>query len=598
MLNDLVETAARFRSEDLLPPSGFKQKAPVWFVNLEQGRASLEGPYARKDIRSVPSPDRQRSGTPSEDNLKPYLLIDDARYVLGKADSAGARARSEARLLHRGFLDLLRRATDSTRNPDLESILHLLQSNALETNPRWREIKPRDIVAFRVDGRDPTADPAVRQFWVRDLSQAIQSNETGTCSLCGAVALLVRLLPREVVVLAQKCQVTSFNKSKPAFDSCGKTQMLNAPVCALCAFAAIDALDYLLRSERHTHLVAKTLGPDKRLDSFRSILAVFWLRSAVQVEVNGQAIDLEACLASPLGSPGQQRTGAPAAELSHLKAVLSVPWTGSGAALRVATNAFHLALVSANKGRFVLRDWLVRPIEDVLRNLRKWLEATRLVGPWGEPPRPATVQGIVEALGQSDANLVRDLVRTAYRGTAPALSLLPAAVARLRILNSAQDREEEWRLQPLLTAIKLALFYEKEEGKSMEQLNTGHLSPPYLCGRLLAVLEQAQLRHAGFRIDSTLAARFYGAASAAPRSFLGGTLLKRFSTGHSPNAGREINELVEEAVCSLQGLGGFPKTLSIAGQAEFGLGFYCQRAAFRARRAARRNETERKGGVQ
>jgi len=62
------------------------------------------------------------------------------------------------------------------------------------------------------------------------------------------------------------------------------------------------------------------------------------------------------------------------------------------------------------------------------------------------------------------------------------------------------------------------------------------------------------------------------------------------TTAHLPETGKELNQLVEEVMSCLDEAGGFPRTLSLAEQAEFGLGFYHQRAAFRAERRRNRDE--------
>lgn len=127
----------------------------------------------------------------------------------------------------------------------------------------------------------------------------------------------------------------------------------------------------------------------------------------------------------------------------------------------------------------------------------------------------------------------------------------------------------------------------------MSALDTRFKSRPYLCGRLLAILEEAQLRASNFHLNRTLVERFYGAASTAPAATFGG-LIRLATTAHLPETGKDLNLLMEEVMASLDEAGGFPRTLTLIEQAEFGLGFYHQRAAFRARR--RRNKDE--GGTE
>lgn len=114
----------------------------------------------------------------------------------------------------------------------------------------------------------------------------------------------------------------------------------------------------------------------------------------------------------------------------------------------------------------------------------------------------------------------------------------------------------------------------------MEKLDPSYGSSAYLCGRLLAVLEEAQLRASSFRLNRTIVDRFYGSASTAPAATFGG-LVRLATTAHLPDVGKEVNQLTETVLAQLDDVGGFPKTLTLTQQAEFALGFYHQRAAFR-----------------
>ena len=68
----------------------------------------------------------------------------------------------------------------------------------------------------------------------------------------------------------------------------------------------------------------------------------------------------------------------------------------------------------------------------------------------------------------------------------------------------------------------------------MEQLDEKEEKPSYLCGRLLAILEEIQLCHAMPRkLNATLVDRFYGMASVAPQSVFG-NLISMATKGHMP----------------------------------------------------------------
>lgn len=117
----------------------------------------------------------------------------------------------------------------------------------------------------------------------------------------------------------------------------------------------------------------------------------------------------------------------------------------------------------------------------------------------------------------------------------------------------------------------------------MTQLDSANTSPAYLCGRLLAVLEDIQ-RAAIPGAKATIVDRFFGTASSAPASVFG--RLMRGAQPHlgklerdNPNAYRALQRRMEEVSSSIQS---FPRTLTLEEQGLFSLGYYHQRAHARA----------------
>lgn len=130
----------------------------------------------------------------------------------------------------------------------------------------------------------------------------------------------------------------------------------------------------------------------------------------------------------------------------------------------------------------------------------------------------------------------------------------------------------------------------------MISLEPGNTNPGYLCGRLLAELEEIQLR-AIPRINATIVDRYYGTASSAPATVFGALLsgaqahlakLRKEQRPAFDGSQRRLEEI-------MAGLQGFPKTLALKDQALFSLGYYHQKAQSRADIAAAR---ERKNQVQ
>ena len=135
-----------------------------------------------------------------------------------------------------------------------------------------------------------------------------------------------------------------------------------------------------------------------------------------------------------------------------------------------------------------------------------------------------------------------------------------AALIKMALLSETGDREEDY----------------------MVQLDSTNTDPAYLCGRLLAVLEEAQ-REAIRGLNTSLADRFYGTASAAPLSVF--PTLVRGSRAHlsrlrrhNPGAYFAIDSRLEDILTKVRAEQGFPKSLNLKGQGVFALGYYHQRA--------------------
>lgn len=196
-------------------------------------------------------------------------------------------------------------------------------------------------------------------------------------------------------------------------------------------------------------------------------------------------------------------------------------------------------------------------------------------------------------------------------GVPPPPELLVSAGARFNYLlpNERELKERQRKKRPgkpdvwneswltaLAGAVKLAKYWGMEEGSAMTRANALNNTASYHCGRLFAVLEEAQqvysYRQHGERLKVSIIQRAYGGAAETPASVLG-QLFKIASTAHLPRAGRDIQIMAETISSRIAELGGAPSRLTLPEQAEFGLGFYQQRAEIRALRDAKKNAAER-----
>ena len=120
----------------------------------------------------------------------------------------------------------------------------------------------------------------------------------------------------------------------------------------------------------------------------------------------------------------------------------------------------------------------------------------------------------------------------------------------------------------------------------MVQLDQENPNPAYRCGRLLAVLEEAQ-RAAIPNLNTTVVDRFYGTASSAPAS-----VFSRLLKGVQPHLAKLLRDnrgahfaiqgRLEQILSGLSADAAFPRILTLEEQGLFALGYYHQRAHSRA----------------
>src|ERR1039457_931162 len=192
MLRALVESAARFEE---LPPIGYDRVEIRWVVDLGQGaaQAALTGPFEIEKFAPVRG---ERSGKVSGSNLKPALLVDNAKYALGlSAPNEIGRQSFE----HQCFKDILQKAVDVTGDAEASQVhefLHLhwpVQASAIERKI-LATVKPKDRVAFRVGPSEyPFERAPLRQFWCDHLRQEY-SGKPGYCAVCGRDQPILRVL--------------------------------------------------------------------------------------------------------------------------------------------------------------------------------------------------------------------------------------------------------------------------------------------------------------------------------------------------------------------------------------------------------------------
>jgi len=620
MFNELIELGRKLEKENKLPAAGFYcYSEPLrWEVHFWPD-SNLHCQIAEPNLEKAARPFSGR-----RNSIEAHALTDEAAYALGVERQKSGKDK-KAQQKHEIFVALLEKIRKSPFVKDeiievaLSKLISILKQGELQKNPRYKDILNKDWVSFVYEDGSNTGirlfeHPQVKSFWIEELKErTMQTSESGEivkaeCSMCGKMLPLAKKIPVGVK-LYKPNPLHSYNKD--AFVSfltgVGVYEGVHLGQCVVCGDTVARVLNYLTdeKNKQHHKIIiqdkkAGKLNTDSPLNQF----AIFWLKENISIKAGEVEIDPSALLQNitAILDCGQFREiDVPPPDLKQVEVMLNSPWTAREAALRIADNKFYLLILSPNKGRISPREWFSVSLEALKQNLCQFLYSQRIISPDGTQKRSFPLPSILKAVEASNLskkrhqavespnpNLNRSLLRFAYLGEPPPYGLLEEAVNCMRN-PKIMKKENADTLHAVAAVLKMILTFNTKEVRKMEQLDSNRSNKGYLCGKLLAILEEAQLRSARWRINTTLVDRFYGSASSAPMTVFG-LLVSRATTDHFPKIRKnqlgytDLENTMECVQTQIDESGGYPKTLTLAGQAEFSLGFYHQRAEFKKKR--------------
>ena len=635
MLDALVKHARDDEFSQALPPTGFyNYSQPIrWTVQISKDGARLEESNL-EGLRWA------RPYTGRTSGIDPHPLADEASYALGVAldDTGKLDARVAAK--HTSFVVLLDKMLSAPEiGSDLRgAVQHVktaVENKWVESDPRFGEVMAKDWVAFELEygplaGKRLFQLPEAQAFWVAEAQERIAVRDgnqkviLGECAVCGEKKPLISRIPVGVKLISKPGPLHSLNKSAFVSGRSGTDGHNN--LCYKCADTASRSFNALAGDKNHRRIIVmdKSAGGKVQLDSLRNQVALYWvergesLSSGAEFDIESALGDLMRPLVKEEGTNSDDAEDAPKAEpkrgevgeadteadtalpkpegrLLQLSKFLNVQWHAPKHMTNLDERKFALAIFSPNVGRTALREWMYHDLSAVIPKVQVYLNATTINDAWGKPGEPQHINALMEALDSKNANLTRGLVHTAYQGTPPPREMLALAVQRYRTLTVKGKREkklEEWQrqrhLHVLAATLKLSLYYDAIRAEGGETFMTGldlMNDPAYLCGRLLAVLEEAQqvysYRQNKKRLKTTGVQRSFGAASASPAGILP-NFVKLATVAHMPKAGKALNVEMETLVGRIVAQGGYPRSMSIDAQGKFGLGYWHMRGDIRA----------------
>lgn len=494
--------------------------------------------------------------------VKAKLLADNAEYVLGWGREGGDPAKVAAR--HAAFVARVRECAAVTGHPDVRAVLHFLEHDGPAALERPDDFDPTANLTFRVDGRLPIDEDAVRAYWAEAMGPGDAADAAdgsiGECLVCGRIGPTVERMQFKVKGIpgGQPSGTALISANASAFESYGLSASRVSPICHTCAERFSKALNHLLASERNRLYVA-------------GLVYAFWARDDTGF--------------SPVGLLSQP-------DVDQVRALLDAVRRGQSAAIDVNPSPFYAVALGASGGRVAVRDWIDTTIAAAQQSLARYFALQALVRPDGSAPRPyglAALVGATQREGSREAvppTVPRALLRTA---------LTAAPLPRWLLLQVLRRIRAGQQVAPVqATVIKMVLCshgWGTGAEEALMELDPTERHPAYLCGRLLAVLDAIQRAALG-STNATIIDRFFGTASTAPASVFG--RLVRGAQPHLAKLRRDrrgayvaLERRLEEI---MRGLTTFPRTLSVDEQGLFVLGYYHQRAADAKARLEHRRE--------
>lgn len=426
-----------------------------------------------------------------------------------------------------------------------------------------------DSLGFRVEGRSVFNDPDVITWW-RDVgfrnaydSQTSKYTEIGEDAFQTGASFITDSSP----CIFGNVPIVSFGKAP--FKSFGldkNTARLRLDTVEK-ASAAINAL----LGEKNSSL---NLGDQK---------AIFWA-----VQHDGTLVDC-----SFLGLLNEPDTLA-------VRDFLTSPWSGVSHNLKQAS--FHVAILLSGTGRFSLRTWEpgTKNLFEVRDCFRSYFEAIRLPDDsLVKLGNMATVTIAKSKKSKPAARTYNALFEAAWRGKPIPHQLMTATVNRqaLEIAKGYDEsnKGEYFGRRKARTAL-LKLYFKTNHNKTMnEQTHDTEAEPAYLCGRILALMDEIHNRAHGGSTASSPAGRFYGSASSTPALVfprlcklanihlekIGGGMARKLQHGvPKDRADTPLDsdfDGLAQLVARFSPTSGWPRTLSLEEQGLFAIGFYYEK---------------------
>lgn len=551
LLRELYELHDTLVSDGKIPSAGYQPLEVRYVIELDlKGHVTGftdKGPRSEREL----APSLKRSGS----QPLPAIATDNLKFLLGLAKSTAPKDEAAAQTTHKSYLGCLEACAQAVAGEDPEASEFLRAIRCFAADPsatsklveRGLSIEPNKgkieaashRARFRVGGKDPTKQASVRKWWAQQVETDVTSDLEGTCQITGKVGPIARKF--DALALPGN-QPTLISGNFAAALRYGSSQGTGASVSVEAARKTHQALNWLLGEPSHR----KRIG---------DVTFVWWCPADLGLDPFADLVDPDPVRVSK---------------------ILDSPRTG-GRPRHIGTAPFRLLGLTVSKARAVIRFDHTSAIDDIDKRLQSWFSLIQLTDKHKRQWWPS-VSGLAEAAmapGEGAARkaqrdrFITSLITMAFEGRAGGRQILNATVARCRSERKVSD------VRYALLNVTRALD-KQEDVMDLNQESIGSL-----CGRVLAVVEDAQYAALG-KVNRTVVDAYYSGASTTPEGVFPRLLqklqpyLKKAAREH-PGSQFRIAKRMEELSGEVAAAGGFPSRLTIANQADFALGYWRER---------------------
>lgn len=585
-----------------IAPEGFERKAIPFIVVIQADGTFLQLEDTREKIgksliaKEFLLPQSQgRSGSNSYKTT--FLLWDHIGYLFGHPATDDKSSKQ-----HKTWLDYLRALPDTLQTDDgVKAVLNFYKSGEIETvkaDPLWEEctkIKSCNITFRLAADQDPVpCRPKIQEYVAMMAATDIASQENnskikGVCLVTGEIGEIARTHTRTSINKDTKSLV-NFQKNS-GYDSYGKEQGYNAPICKSAEFAYTTGLNSLLKSK------TRMLVGDA--------VTVCWAQKANPLEdgfvdvLNGN-IDIF----------GERIKDDPDRKVKEIRSLFDSIKNGTLTS-NLGDTRFYVLGLSPNSARISVRFWIVDTVAGMSGKIVQHFEDLRIVhGPYDNDMLSlfhllvsTAVQGKSENIPQ---NLAGETMRAVLDGLPYPKTLLQAVIRRIRSDQSAKNKitgksipNVSYERASLLKACinRQTRFNNPQIKEELKMsLDTSNTNIGYRLGRLFATLEKIQIERytqdGGNAPNSTIRDRFYGAASGTPVTVFSNLMrLKNHHLAKIESQGRRIyfEKLIGEIMDTFDD---FPGHLPLAEQGRFAIGYYHQNQDFYTKKESKSDKSQ------